>query len=379
MLKVELADGNGGRRAEVVTDDINRTGKESDINGLMAFTAPFETYRSNPLVAVNQTFGSSMNQNAGFGGTPDGIYNGGDSTLWTPSTLQGNAGDFIEESTDQANSGTNSLDATPSENNDQLLLTRSSTITFADYTAITGFVYLTGWDSPNQNIGLRFRLAGTDIGTELNLSTYIDETVFNTWIKFAIPLTDFGLSGTTLDEFVIKTIDTGSGDPPNYYLDDIQLEQTGDPLTYTIQPPTGEVADVFGFRFIIVDNFDAIQTVAGATENATLPSLSYNKFGNLTELANGLIARRIINEIVEFNATLKNNFDILALPTTRIELGISDGTNTMVIFDLTFSTPIRLDSSRNDRFELIVSDDLSAMTQFQIRAKARLVRFARKH
>lgn len=49
-----------------------------------------------------------------------------------------------------------------------------------------------------------------------------------------------GLSVSSIDAFRVRTVDIGSGAPPNYYLDTIQIEQTGTSLEYTLRPDKEE-------------------------------------------------------------------------------------------------------------------------------------------
>jgi len=128
-----------------------------------------------------------------------------------------------------------------------------------------------------------------------------------------------------------------------------------------------------GLTYTFVDNFTTIQTVAGATENETVPKLSYNKFGNLPELTNGLNLRRIVNDQIEFSGVTKNNYNLLRQPTTNIETFISDGTNSLLKIRSQFIAPVRLHSKHNDRIEIFVNDDLSGMLEFNITAEARKV------
>jgi hypothetical protein len=375
MIKTEIADGNGGLTAQV-RQRTEEGHQHKHPAGLMTYTEPYALEINRPLIAVDANGSSAMNVNGSTaGGSPDRVHDGIDSVLWTGTNLSGSG--FVFNSTTVAQTGTNSVDATGSVNNDQALFTRSSAITHADYSAFTGFIYITSWPTAGtKNVRVRFRLAGSDIGNEIDISTYIDPTTFDTWQSFTIPMTEFALAGTTTDEIVITTVDIGGGQPPNYYLDELVLASTagGVPVKYTIAPRAGEIINIWGFSYMMVFPWTQIATVAGATENfGAMPYLSYDKFGHLTRLTNGLTVQRIQKDVAGFAIQFRDNYDILSGTTQRIDTMLSDGTNTFLKISADFTAKVELDSHTNDRYEFTVNDNLSTFLKFQIRARAATV------
>jgi len=373
MLKVEIADGNGGYRAEI-RRRLNSDNKEMSPPGLMVYSDPYRLEENRPITAVDAGGSTAMNVNGSTaGGTPDAIHDGTDTTLWTASNLSGT--NFVFNSTDPDSAADRSIDAVATVNNNEALLTRASTLTFANYTALTGNIYVDSWPTAGtKEVRFRFRLDGVDIGTTINLSSYINTGTQNTWQSFIIPLTEFALAGTDIDELVITTVDIGGGQPPNYYLDDLSLASTGatgSPTIYTIAPNGGETILIYGFVYNIVFPFNPTATVAGATENFVANQyLSYDKFAHLPTLPNGLTVRRIQDNNVGFSNIVTTNWDLLKATNHIIETFVSDGTNTMLKIATQFTGPVELNGNRGDRYEFIVNDDLTDLLAFEIRGRA---------
>lgn len=341
--------------------------------GLVSYTQPLIREVNRPAIATDVDGSTAMNINGLLsGGSSDGIHDGGDSALWTASNLTGN--EFIFDSTDQARTGTQSIDGTGANNNDAMLLTRSSAVSFSNYVALTGWIYITSWSTRGsvKEVRMKFRLAGSDIGTEIDLSEYININTQNEWQAFTIPLTNFALSGTTLDELVITNIDIGGGPAPDYYLDDLELtaSASGTPTEYSVGPREEETMFVKGIEFFFVFPYDPTATVAGATENFTVPFLSYNNFLHLSALTNGLNIRRIQNGDTGFSINVKNNFELLSGTNRKVDYFFSDGTNTMLKISSDFAGPVELYGYSNDKYSFTVNDNLSSLLEFQIRLKA---------
>lgn len=372
MLTVEIADANGGKKAQIR----RRSDDDPQVKypaGLMTYTSPYRQERNRPITARSDAGSTDMAINGSTaGGSPDSVHDGTDSTLWTGSNLTGT--NFVFDSTAQAQAGTKSIDGTATVNNDQALLTRSSAINFTDYSAFTGFAYVDSWPiAGTKEVTFQFRLAGTLLGVPVNLSEYINTGTQNAWQSFTIPMTEFALTGTQIDELVITTVDIGGGQAPNYYLDTFVLASAagGSPVTFVVEPRNGETMLVTGFVYNMVFPWDPTATVAGATENFVANQyLTYNKFAHLTELTNGLSVRRIQNDVAEFTNQVKNNWDLLKATNHVIDVFYSDGTNTMMKITTHFEAPVELRSSSNDRYEFIVNDDLSTLVHFEIRGRA---------
>ena len=374
MIKVELSDGKDGLRAEILRGFQLKSGFNDPI-GLMVYSQPFEIQTRRRIFAANSDFGIDMNINAttgGVGSTTENIHDGNDSTLWTGSDEGVGTWDF--SSTDQAFAGSQSIDATGTLNNSLGLFTRSSPIAFAPFTTFKGAIYHSAYNQSGiDELNFYFSLGGATISGEVNLLDYINVNVTNTWQEFSIPLTAFGLTGTTLDELYLSV----DASPIDFYLDALQLEGPGSasegPQTFVIAPESDEIIDIYGLDFHIVDDFDTIATVAGATENATSARLSYDKFGGITELTNGIVCRRVIDNLTVDAEVFKNNFEILRQTGGSIETNISDGTSTYIKMISRYKAPYRLYGARGDHISITITDDLSNLIKLQISAHASTV------
>ena len=367
MIKFEIGSATSGKTAEVIRDENHANGKEANKPfGIAAYTHPMDHHINNNIIASNDTYGPDLNISISAGGTPLLIHNGGDSSGWSASAISG-IWDFV--STTQANTGTQSVDAFATVNGEEALFNGDSgAITFNNYEALSGAIYVTGWGTKGtKDVSLKFRLAGTDISNEINLSEYISTTTVNEWQNFTIGLTDFAISGTTLDQLVVKTIDIGGGPPPNYYLDDIQFEETGAPAIYTMTPEKGQRVSAQALELTLVDDLNPTST-DGASYG-----FSYNKILNLNALENGIIFRWYRKNKLRFSGNVKNLFNLLNLPGARIVTSISDSTNTMLKIRLDFSTEIELLGSEDDRIEIVIQDDLSGLLEFRATLIADLV------
>lgn len=372
MLKVEIADGNGGDIAQIKKRSVDGHPHKYPA-GVMTYTTPYRLERNRAISARDENGSSNMNVNGSVsGGTPDNIHDGTDSALWTGSNLTGS--NFVFDSTTQAQAGTKSIDGSATVDNDAALFTRSSAIAHADYSALTGWIYITRWPgSGTKDVRIRFRLAGTDIGTEIDLSTYIVTGTQNSWQAFTIPISDFALSGVNMDEMVVTTVDLGGGQPPDYFLDGLSLSDVagGAPVSFRVGPNSGEIILMHGFVYNMVFPWSTIATVAGATENFVANQfLTYNKFAHLSELTSGITVRRVQNEVVGFSNVIKNNWDLLKATNHEITIFAADDTNVMMKISTKFEAPVELDGETGDYYEFVINDDLTSLLEFEIRGRA---------
>ena len=320
------------------------------IAGAVVFTVP--VFDTDPTLKpfLNDTFGTAMNQDVSFGGTPELIFDGGSGgTEWAGS---GNAQwNFASGGKVVLSNGTN---------NSVALFEDAGTVVASSYAALTGKVDLDTYNPATDNIMFQFSLAGTPLGVALPMNDYIDTSDFAEQ-EFAIPMTDFVLGASTVDEFTMTVVRSG-GSRPDISFDDFTLQETGTPLLFTVRVPESETYLVKKLSFLFVDNTSGITTVAGATENATVPNLSYNKILGVSSLANGIIFTRVQNNKKIINLNLKDLGDFLTF--TTITDHISDGVNTLLKVEIALSENILLDGKTNDELSLTINDDLSGLVKF---------------
>lgn len=320
--------------------------------GLVAYTEPYRSYIAKTTSLLNETTGGvDANVDASFSGTPDGIHNGTDSALWTGTALTG-TWDFA--STTQAQAGTKSIEAINTVNNDEAQLERSSAITANSYVAMTGYIYITSWPSSGtKEVELRTRLAGVDVGNTVDLSTYIDTGILNSWIKFTIPLDDFGLGADSIDQVIVKTVDIGGGAAPDYYLDTLQWEETGSQV-FSVEPSIGKIYSITNMSITMADAYD------GTLASSSHPNIKYNQLLGLSKLTNGIVFRLTTDDIVRFNGVFAQHIDYMTFPGLSMQSG-GDATNTWIRYDVKFDFPFVMDSRKKDKLEMILSDDLSGL------------------
>jgi len=352
-LETKIIDGEGSKKR------VGSKTTEEFGTGLKVYT-----FEGNPLgfqsaTFVNDTYGAALNQDATTGGTPDQVHNGIDSVLWTAAAT---VGTWTFNSTAQARSGTNSIDATATTNNDLATISKGSSLTIANYEALTGWIYITSWPtSGTKDVQIEGYIGATAtvVSSVLDLSSYIDTTLFNTWQKFTIPFADFAFTSSTLDAIRIRTIDIGGGAAPNYYLDDIQFEETGGPIIFTVGPDPGKKWRITHLSYILADAY------AGTVTNGTMPSIPYTGFLGVGTLANGTVIRRIQYGEIRFSNTTTDFIDYISTAAPKKVISGSDGTNTWVRLEAEFQAPIIFDGDKGDRYELIISDDLSGLLYYR--------------
>ena len=100
MIATRISDGCGTDKSACVI------GRE-EYAGLVVYTDDLLLKKSQKVPFLNDDYGSSLNQNASAGGTPENVHDGEDNTYWTFSDIVGSSSD--NNSTEQASAGAQSL------------------------------------------------------------------------------------------------------------------------------------------------------------------------------------------------------------------------------------------------------------------------------
>jgi hypothetical protein len=328
-------------------------------NGLKVFTYTGERLYDRSAFFTNETYGSDMNQDASTGGTPDRVHNGIDTILWTASAI---AGTWTFNDPAQAHISAQSIGATATVNNDVAQIAKGSNLTIANYVSLTGWIYITGWSTSGTK---QVNVVGWDTGTaaavssSVNIGNYVDTTTLNTWQKFTIPFADFGFTSTTLDAIRITTVDIGAGPPPNYYLDDIQFEQTGGSIIYEAGPQPGEVWEVNNINVVFADAY------AGTVTNGTMPSIPYDGFLGVSTLTSGIVFKVTQGGQSLGSSTYTDFIDIMSMAERVSYQSGSDGTNTWLRVDIEYPHHFRLEGKNRDKLEVTINDDLTGLLHFR--------------
>jgi len=334
--------------------------------GLKVFTHELKQYEAKFVPALNATFGIEMAIDGAFGGTPDKVHDGLDSTLWTGSSIAGSKFTFnATPPTASPVSGGNAVLVNNASAGNVMQFDKGSDINLANYAGVSLYVYVTsGW-----GVGDSIALYGYDTGTgtqiqtEVRLQDYFNEFELGVWHKLSIPLSDFGLGDSTIDAFRFD-VDAKVGAGPIFYIDDIQVEETGGGIEFQIKPPQGTKLIIDKVRFTIIDN------IAATLASNSMTALSHDKILGLNELTAGIGLNRYSDGKIITSSTVKSVGQMI-LSGGTIDNQISDGTNTLITVDTTFSSPIVLDSRVDDRWTVVVNDDLSTLTSLTVIASGK--------
>lgn len=354
-IKTLIEDPDGGGISRIIT--------KPDLDaGLMVYT---DSARTTARFARNfteiLTGSSSLAVDGRFSGTPEHIHNGTDNVYWTATALSGN---WTFDSTNQANSGTMSVDARSTVHNDEAQFEAASSITANDYVAIAGAVYVNSWPSGGtKEVEIEARLAGVLVGNLVGLSNYIDTGNQNTWQSFSIPIADMGLAADEVDQIVVRTIDIGTGLPPNYHLDDMAWQQQGG-ATYRLKPKQGEIMYMQGISYTLSGPYDS------TLNNSALPNIKYNQLLGLSALTNGIRINTIAEGQEVFTLLVKQHIDLIGSPYLTMYSG-GDDTNAWIKYDFQFpvNSEVKLDSRNEDSLTIALADDLSSLHTFEVQAR----------
>ena len=366
-IKSHITDPNTGKIARV-------DATEGECRALVTATRPLKIFKNKIEFFTNPTFGVDMNRNVGFGANPEEIHNGLNNVYWTASAISGIW--TFNAAAPGAGHGTQSIDCRSTVDTDTAQFVRpAGNISLDGYTSITGFIWLTTWDNRGTK---HVQFYGWDatgnaqVGVIVNIDDYINIGTIGAWQKFTIPLADMGLTGLTLNAFRIMTVDILAGLAPDYYLDDMQIEEAGGagdsstPIEFKVEPAKEKWLHIHGFTIIMADNsYDSTGT---GTE--TLPAIPYDQLLGVAALANGVVFQGIIDDEITFAVVLRQLSDLMQVPGTKIDASGAavDGTDTWITIGVNFTHPTILKSEHLDRITATVSDDLSGLDLFRVAA-----------
>ena len=347
-IKSHITDPATGLKAEVVNGD--------EKNGLVVATRPLKTFDNKLEFFKNDTYGIEMNQNAAFGGTPIKVHDGTDSALWTATDIVG-GGKTTFNSTDRNHTtgGTKSIKSDNSPVGDIYQIDKGSNQDLTGYISVSMWINVDkdwkagdavdfyGWDTTG----------GAQVGTKVDLSDYFQYDDYDTWHKITIRLSDMTLTGETIDSFRVEQ-EAAEGKAPKYYLDDVQIEETGDPIIFSLKPKTGTWLRVKSF-----------QIVAAAVGDAASPNIPYDTILG-TSIASGINYKRISEGVTTSAATISKFVDFMSLSNATISGQGGDATNNWVSINLQFNEEVVLKSEDEDKMTLTINDDLSGLLYLRV-------------
>ncbi len=233
-------------------------------------------------------------------------------------------------------------------------------LTIANYTAITGWIYID--DRWAEGDSIEIYCYDTDSSSEVGVRVPIEDFTnfinFDVWQSFAIPFSILDIAGAGTFDAVRFQVAAKSGSPPRWFLDDLQVEQTGTPVTFTTVTPKGT-------RFHITELRLRIETVLdNRLANSSVPNLTFGAILNVARLANGIAFRRVQRGKTLFSAVLRDLSDFLATGSNIIDI-LGDGTNTGFTLLISFPVPVVLEGDDGENFmSFTISDDLSGLSRF---------------
>ena len=362
-VKVNIAGGCGhGFKADV-------TEEMTEKHGLVVATRPLKTFTTRIAFATHGTYGREMNQNASYGGSPVLIHNGIDDVAWTMTQPVGGA-DWTANSTNRFYAGAASAYCNRAETLDRMQVINNlgpgNDIDLnGNYTAITMWLNVDNNWAANDSFSLCGVLDGAQVGNKVYLEDYFDYTVTDIWHYLTIPLTDLGIDALSIDAFWVEC-EAIQGTKPRFYIDNWYLQATGAPIAFSVKPSEGTWFHIDMVRITMADAYTGIVTVAGATENATMPGVSYDKFLGMTPSAGMKLEGYRNRELVPGTGSQVTDIgDMLALPSTKITNAISDGTNTCITLERSFPHPIVIKAEEDDELRITIEDDFSALLKMQ--------------
>ena len=351
MIPVRIGDGGGnGYEAHIH--------KANGDYGLKVFSEPLRTWLNDNRFFENSEYGVSINQDASAGGTPLRVHDGNDSSLWTGSNIIGTSVSSFSD-TGRPYLGTRAVRVDSPSVNDTFQFAKGSSQDLTNYVSVTVWINVDRrWSSTGEEYTFYGWDTGTGlvVGTAVNLTNYFTPNSFDVWQQITIPLGDLSLTGQTVDAFRF-TFTLANGTSPRFYLDEFELQESGPPITYSIEPSSREALQVFGIDFSLADVYAST-------------ALAYDQILGLAKLNSGITLSRVVDEETVFSATVTSLYDFMRI-SGEIKNLISDGTNTAMTIRITFSEPIELRGADLDKITLQISDDLSGLLEFNAFARCR--------
>jgi hypothetical protein len=253
-----------------------------------------------------------------------------------------------------------SIDGSATSNGNEALLEDGTSVDMSNFSAFTFAVLLDKWsDIQNNEIELRARLNGVDVGIPLNISAEIDTAKLGVWQEVAIAKAVMGINSQIIDEFVIKTIaNTGEPNAPDYYIDKFQIEQTGAPVVFTLEPPPG-------FQL----HFQREEVIFEATSTKTV--LAPNEFITLPRLPIGIVSIITKDNVQAVATALRDNYDLIAVGGGTFQQIYADGSSVWgkIVYEVGVGSEngaLILRSSRGDKVDIRINDDMSGLDRFRI-------------
>ena len=200
-------------------------------------------------------------------------------------------------------------------------------------------------------------MAGVIVGTSINVNDFINTGTLNTWQKYVIPKSAMGLNGSIIDQLVFTTIST-LGTPPDYYLDTLNIEQSGS-IAFTFQPDIGQIFEVDTVEFTFADNITVIEP---------------EQIMSLASLVTGIRVRTVIDGITRFSGGSTTFTDLLSGGGNIVSTIIGATSSTIKLASGPPGVFIRFNGNTGDNYSIVLSDDYTGLTTFRALMRGRLIK-----
>lgn len=367
MIEVGLTgvDDAGQRSSATVHNPRSVDGRTGE-TGLLVYTTDRFPRANVTKTAFNETFGNQLAIDGS--NTPtitENIHDGNDNAYWTGSNLSGGAFDFSSTFTAAGwpADGTQSIDGTATNNTTEARINKGSTLDLTPYTTLRGAIFISSWPvSGTKQILIGFQdSSNVDVGVRVDIGAYVDTTLFNVRQDFTIPLSDLGVEGETIQSIILDPVDIGAGQPINFYLDILRVQDVGEGVEFVIEPDPGTTLVVTRITVQVEDAY-----VNANQEGA------FGKSGFLGEssLTNGIVLGRTANgaPVPGVSFVIHDLRDWMQFPQTTDVTSSSDGTNTWVTFSTNFDVNggIPLRASKREGITHRVQDDLTGLVDLKV-------------
>lgn len=250
---------------------------------------------------------------------------------------------------------------------DVFQLDKGSDLIVADHVAFSGFINIDKDWAANDSIEFFCydTVTATEVSARVKLEDFISFGNFDVWQSFVIPFSLMSITSSTFDAVRFEQAAKDGPKAPIWFLDNLQVEQSGEPLIFTTALGNDEILHVTGLKFSLAD------TIASTVTDGTMLGLCYRKLLGLDALTNGVILQRTQAREITFAAALRTIGDFLAAGG-MIEDAMGDGTETYISIVVTFPEPIILSGQNQDSLTLTIADDLSGLDLFTCSALGKL-------
>ncbi len=238
---------------------------------------------------------------------------------------------------------------------------KTSDLTIANYVAISGWINIdSDWaDADSIDMYCYDTASATEIGQRVHIEDFISIGEFDSWQSFAVPFSVLDIENEgTFDAVRFQVTARDGAKSPKFYIDDLQVEQTGTPLVFKAVTPKGTRFHITELRIRMEDTFDS--TLA----NATIPNIPLYAFLGVARLTNGIVFRRVQVGKTAFSVTLRDLSDFMSTGSNLINVTGNAATTGFTLL-VEFPVPIVLEGGDGENFlSFTISDDLSGLLRF---------------